>query len=155
MHFRFRAAAALDMRRKQEATARLALAVAENAVMSATQQAREAADRVSEEGRRLVDAQREGTEAWRVQWHRAWIEQQRSDAAARAREVAERAEEAKAAAVVAREAMKKRRVLERLRDRSWQKFQKDEHDQHVRDMNELATLRFVAQIAEEGGTRAD
>jgi flagellar biosynthesis chaperone FliJ len=155
MNFRFRAAAALDMRRTQEDAARLALAVAENAVMTATQQARDAADRVSEEGRRLVDAQREGTEAWRVQWHRAWIEQQRTDAAARARAVAERAEEATAAAVVAREAMKKRRVLERLRDRSWHKFQKDEHDQHVRDMNELATLRFVAQIAEEGGTRAD
>jgi flagellar biosynthesis chaperone FliJ len=154
MPFRFRAAAALDMRRKQEDAARLALAVAENAVMAATRKARDAADRVSDEGRKLVDAQREGTEVWRVQWHRAWIERQREDAAARAREVSERSREAAAAAAVAREAMKKRRVLERLRDRSWEKFQKDEHDQHVRDMNELATLRFVAQIAEEGGTSA-
>ena len=155
MTFRFRAAAALDMRRKQEDTARLALAVAEQAVNAATQQAKAAADRVSDEGRKLVDAQREGTEAWRVQWHRAWIERQRTDAAARAREVNDRTVEAGAAAALTRDAMKKRRVLERLRDRSWRKFQKDEHDQHVRDMNELATLRFVAQIAEEGGTRAD
>ncbi len=155
MTFRFRAAAALDMRRKQEDTARLALAVAENAVILATQQAKDAADRVSDEGRKLVDAQREGTEAWRVQWHRAWIERQRTEAAARARDVSQRTTDARAALAVTREAMKKRRVLERLRDRSWHKFQKDEHDQHVRDMNELATLRFVAQIAEEGGTSAD
>lgn len=155
MTFRFRAAAALDMRRKQEDAARLALAVAENAVIAATQKARDAADRVSDEGRKLVDAQREGTEAWRVQWHRAWIARQRADAAARAQEVGERTGEARAAADVAREAMKKRRVLERLRDRSWHRFQKDEHDQHVRDMNELATLRFVGQIVEEGGSSAD
>ena len=155
MTFRFRAAAALDMRRKEEDSARLALAVADNAVSAATQKAREADQRVSDEGRKLVDAQREGTEAWRVQWHRAWIERQRTDAAARASEVAERAVDARAAAGVVREAMKKRRVLERLRERSWHRFRQHEHDQHVRDMNELATLRFVAQIAEEGGTSAD
>ncbi len=155
MTFRFRAAAALDMRRTQEDAARVALAVAEHALSAATQTARDAAERVSDEGRKLVDAQREGTEAWRVQWHRAWIERQRSDAAARARDVSARSSDAVAAAAVAGEAMKKRRVLERLRDRSWHRFQKDEHDQHVRDMNELATLRFVAQLAEEGGTRAD
>lgn len=155
MAYRFRAAAALDMRRKQEDTARIALAVAENAVLVATERARDARERVSDEGRKLVEVQHEGTEAWRVQWHRAWIEKQRSEAAARARDVAARAAEARAATDAAGEAMKKRRVLERLRDRSWHKHQKDVHDQHVRDMNELATLRFVAQIAEEGGSSAD
>ena len=155
MTFRFRAAAALDMRRKQEDTARVALAVAEHAVIAATQQAEKAAERVRDEGLKLVVAQREGTEAWRVQWHRAWIERQRADAATRAREVNDRTVEARAAAAITRDAMKKRRVLERLRDRSWHRFQKDEHDQHVRDMNELATLRFVAQTTEGRGPRAD
>lgn len=51
--------------------------------------------------------------------------------------------------------MKKRRVLERLRDRAWKRYQRRAHEQHVRDMNDLATLRFVAQLADEGGTRAD
>ena len=58
----------------------------------------------------------DGTEAWRVRWHRAWIERQRHEAEQRVKELAERTAEAQRAAQIAREAMKKRRVLERLRD---------------------------------------
>ncbi len=155
MTFRFRAAAALDLRRKQEDAARLEVARAETAVIAATHRSRDARAKVGDEGRRLVDLQREGSEAWRVQWQRAWIEKQRHEAAQRAKELADRTAEATRAAQVAREAMKKRRVLERLRDRAWHRHKRLVHEQHVRDMNELATLRFVAQIAEEGGTRAD
>lgn len=152
--FRFRAAAALDLRRKQEDAARLEVARAEMAVMAANERSREARSRVTDEGDRLVHLQQDGAESWRVQWHRAWIDRQRTDAEARAAELKARAQEAAQAAQVAREAMKKRRVLERLRDRAWHRYQRVQHEQHVKDMNELATLRFVAQIA-EGGTRAD
>lgn len=153
-NFRFRAAAALDLRRKQEDAARIEVAKAEVAVMAASERSRDARTRVSDEGDRLVHLQQDGTEAWRMQWHRAWIEKQRKDAEIRAAELKVRTQEATQAAQVAREAMKKRRVLERLRDRAWHRFEKVQHDQHVKEMNELATLRFVAQIA-EGGTRAD
>ncbi|MGC4085795.1 MAG: hypothetical protein QM736_27630 [Vicinamibacterales bacterium] len=153
--FKFRAAAALDLRRKQEDAARLDVARAEIAVNAARDRARDARQQVDDERRRLVDLQSSGAESWRVQWHRAWIDKQRTEASVRDREVADRSAEAAAAAQIAREAMKKRRVLERLRDRSWHRYKKVVHDQHVRDMNELATLRFVAQIADEGGTRAD
>lgn len=153
-NFRFRAAAALDLRRKQEDAARIEVAKAEMAVMAATERSREARERVDDEGDKLVHLQQDGAEAWRVQWHRAWIETQRKEAEARAADVKVRTNQAALAAQVAREAMKKRRVLERLRDRAWRRFERAQHDQHVKEMNELATLRFVAQIA-EGGTRAD
>jgi flagellar biosynthesis chaperone FliJ len=153
-NFKFRAAAALDLRRKQEDAARIEVAKAEMAVMAATERSRDARTRVSDEGNKLLHLQQDGTESWRVQWHRAWIDRQRRDAEARAAELNARTQEAAQAAQIAREAMKKRRVLERLRDRAWHRFEQAQHDQHVKDMNELATLRFVAQIA-EGGTRAD
>lgn len=155
MAFKFRATAALDLRKKQEDAARLAAATAEAAVTVAGQHLRDAQARVSDEGRLLVEGQQQGMEAWRVQWHRAWIERQRTEAAVRAEELATRTREAAAASQTAREAVKKRRVLERLRDRSWHKYQRVMQEQHVRDMNELATLRFVAQVTEEGGHRAD
>lgn len=150
MAFKFRAAAALDLRRKQEDAARLEVAKAEMAAIAAGERSREARARVGDEGHRLTDVVAGGAEAWRVQWHRAWLEKQRHEADDRAKELAARTAEASKAAQVAREAMKKRRVLERLRDRALHRHQQAEHAQHVKDMNELATLRFVAQIAEEG-----
>lgn len=155
MAFKFRATAALDLRKKQEDAARLEAAKADAAARAAGQRLNEARARVHDEGEKLSREQQQGMEAWRVQWHRAWIERQRHDAAVRAEELKTRTSEAAVAAQAAREAVKKRRVLERLRDRAWHKYQRVMQEQHVRDMNELATLRFVAQISEEGGHRAD
>jgi hypothetical protein len=67
----------------------------------------------------------------------------------------QRRTEAAAAAQAAIEAAKRRKVLDRLRERAWRRHQRTEQEQHIRDMNDLATLRFVAQVTTEGETRAD
>jgi hypothetical protein len=154
MAFRFRAAAALDIRRKQEDAARLAAAQAELAREAAEQVADDARDAVRVDRERLVGAQSAGVEAWRVQWHRVWIERQRREADARATDAKSRAAEAAVAQQAVQDAFKRRRVLERLRDRASRKHRRAVDQQHVREMNELATLRFVAQIA-EGEHHAD
>ena len=154
MTFRFRAAAALDVRRTQEDAARLALAKAETERDVARQRTNDARAEVRQDGERLVAVQLAGAESWRVLWHRAWIERQRREVAARAREAESRATEAAQAQQAAQDAVKRRRVLERLRDRALRKHRRAADQQHVREMNELATLRFVAQIA-EGEHRAD
>lgn len=146
--FRFRAAAALDIRRAEEDTARLASAKAETELDHARQRTAAARAEVRQDGDRLVQVQLAGAESWRVQWHRTWIDRQRREVTARAREAETRAAEAKQAQLAAQEAVKRRRVLERLRDRAWRKHERAEKAQHVKDMNELATLRFVAQITE-------
>jgi hypothetical protein len=105
-------------------------------------------------GHQLLDDLRGGSEAWRVRWHRDWIERQRLEVEQRARERDERAAQAATAAVAVREALKRRRVLERLRDRALRRHRKAAHDSHVKEMNELATLRYVAQIT-EGDFNAD
>ena len=154
MAFRFRAAAAPDVRRNEEADARVAAVKAEEALDLARARAQSARDAVAADGAQLLDVQQAGAEQWRVQWHRAWLDRERVEAQARARDEEERAAEALSATRSAQEAFKRRRVLERLRDRAFKKHQRLQHEQHVRDMNDLATLRFVAQIA-EGGTHAD
>ena len=154
MAFRVRAAAALDIRRTQEDAARLASATADSALELARQRANDAVIVVRQDGERLIDVQSAGAEGWRVRWHRAWIDRQRQEVVARSREVDTRATEAALAQKAAQEAVKRRRVLERLRDRASRKYQRAADEQHVREMNELATLRFVAQIA-EGEHRAD
>jgi flagellar export protein FliJ len=153
--FAFRAAAALEVRRRQEEVARRALASAEAAVDEATAQLREAVSAVAAESDRLVSIRQAGTEAWRIEWHQAWIERQRRVVVARTGAVTERRERAAAAARVAVDAAKRRKVLERLRDRALRRHQRAEQEQHIREMNDLATLRFVAQATSEGGTRAD
>jgi hypothetical protein len=127
---------------------------AEQAFDRARERTEAARAAVSADGDRLVDLQQGGAEQWRVQWHRAWIDRERIEADSLAEEQEERAAEALRATKAAQEAFKRRRVLERLRDRAWKKHQRHQQQQHVREMNDLATLRFVAQIA-EGGTHAD
>ena len=148
MTFRFRAGAALDIRRTQEDAARLASAKADTELESARQRTADARAEARQDGERLVEVQLAGAESWRVQWHRAWIDRQRREVTVRAREADIRSAEAAQAQQAAQEAVKRRRVLERLRDRSWRKYQRAANQQHVKEMNELATLRFVAQITE-------
>lgn len=154
MPFRFRAAAALEIKRKQEDQARLVAAKADTEWRDARQRATDAADAVRRDREALAGAQRHGIESWRAQWHRAWIGRLELEVVERDKDRDERAAASAVAAAAAQEAFKRRRVLERLRDRAFRRHQQVVREQHAKDMNELATLRFVAQLA-EGDTRAD
>src|SRR5581483_44574 len=153
--FRFRAAAALEIRRKQEDQARIALQRAESALQTAHSGLRAAMDAESDAKDALCAAQSAGTPAYLIGWHRSWIVNRQSEV-----EV-QRLNVAKAGALVAREtailrdAHRKRRTLERLRDRSWRKYQVEAARQDVRDMNDLAGLRYIARLAEDGEQSRD
>ncbi len=155
MAFVFRAAAALDVRRKQEEQARLEVARAEAAVAAAVRSRDAAASARDEEGRRLAEMQQAGAQSWLVGWHRGWLERQRQLVELRAREVDACRATAAAAVRTAQEALKRRRVLERLRDRAYRRYTQEAQRRDLQEMNDLATLRFVAQAMNEGGSRAD
>lgn len=155
MAFAFRAAAALDVRRRQEEVARRALASAEAAVDEAAAQLDAATAAVADESDRLVSIRQAGTEAWRIAWHQAWIERQRQVVVERTGALNERQQRAAVAARAAVDAAKRRKVLERLRERACRRHRRAEQEQHIRAMNDLATLRFVSQATSEGGTRED
>jgi flagellar FliJ protein len=141
--FRFRAAAALELRRRQESDAAVVLAAAESALRSA-----EGRVELAEANRRtaqhdLVRVERGGSDIATLTWHRNWVARLAETIAG------ERSEVEKAAAVVReaeaawREARRKRLALERLRERAWRRFQDEERRQEMKVIDELARLRFI------------
>ena len=146
--FRFRAASALDLRKKHEDDARQALARAQNA--AAVADAALAADRqrVAEAAGQLAQVQSLGAQAWLIGWHRSWILKQARDADASRRQAAAAASAVGAASDVVREAYKTRRVLERLRDRLAARHARETERQDLNQMNELAGMRYLAAAGE-------
>ncbi|MDH4064624.1 MAG: hypothetical protein OEW19_09500 [Acidobacteriota bacterium] len=142
--FRFRAAAGLVMRRKQEDTARQHLAKAQSARQRAEDRAGAAAQAAERAAAEDADARRAGAEGWRLQWHQSWIIKKRLEADAGRQAAAVSAEAADRAAAAVQLAYQRRRALERLRDRAWRRHQIDVGREELRDMNELATLRYHA-----------
>lgn len=153
--FRFRAAAALDLRRKEEDAARLQLARAQSDLQRAAERALVADGAVAEATARLAAAHAGGTEAWRLGWHESWLRRQRLDAVACRRTVAVSATIADHAAASVSLAHQKRRVLERLRERAWHRHQQAAERQATNEMNLLANLRYLAQAVGSGGPDSD
>lgn len=146
--FTFRPAAVLELRRRQEDAARdvLAKAHAERARAEAgLAAALDAVTRAREAFR--VDLQAPGAIA-RVGWHRSWIERLLRDVDARRRVAAIAAEVVERASAAVRDAMQRRRVLERLRDRAWRRYQVESRRAELQEMDRLAGLRYAAVAAE-------
>jgi flagellar export protein FliJ len=153
--FRFRAAAALDLRRKEEESARLRLARAQSDLHHAQQRVVAADHAASQAAAHLSSAQSAGTEAWRISWHQSWIRRQRLEADACRRTVAVSATLADRAAASVSIAHQKRRVLERLRERAMERHRQTADRHATNEMNQLANLRYLAQAADGGGTDSD
>lgn len=143
--FRFRAAAALVMRRQQEDTARQQLSAAEIARNRAEDHARTTAEAAGCAREAAADACRTGTESGPLAWHQSWIVRKQLEAEAGRRAAAVSTEAAGRAAAAVRLAYQRRRALERLRDRMWQRHRLEAGRRELRDMNDLATLRYRAR----------
>lgn len=141
--FRFRAAAALELRRQQETTAATALARAEGLFHEA-QALAERADRArvdAQEAQR--SAERRGTDMATLEWHRNWIVRLTLTVETVRREVDARGEVVRQAEQAWREARRKRLALERMRERAWRRYQVEQQRQELKVIDELARLRFV------------
>jgi len=141
--FRFRAQAALDLRRKQEDAAAAALADAEAAVQRVAEQR---AAKSTERDRALANqhtAQRDGTSGAALEWHWNWINGLGAAVERLGRDLDARRLEAGVAERAWREARRRRLVIERMRDRLLRRHQAAEQQKDARAMDELARLRFV------------
>jgi flagellar biosynthesis chaperone FliJ len=147
--FRFRAAAALDLRRRQEDDARLLHARAEQAARDAAARVANAGAAVDRAVEERTSTEREGMDAWLMTWHRSWITRLRLDVTVQQQHaVASNAAASRAAASV-QKAHQRRRTLERLRERGLRRYDTDVQRSELKEMNLLAGLRYVAR-ADEG-----
>lgn len=141
--FRFRAEGALDLRRRHEDAARLVVSRAQNAAALADAKLAAAETGLDEASARLVGVQTQGTSIWTIDWHRSWIlRQTREVDACRTQAETARHDLARATAAL-HEAHRKRRVLERLRDRLQARHARAAERQELAQMNELATMRYL------------
>jgi flagellar export protein FliJ len=148
--FRFRAAAALDLRQKQEDEARLVHAAAVIAAQAADLRVATARADLARAEETSAATGRDGAEAWLMAWHRSWIERLRLEVVARQAQAAVSAAAVESAAASMQKAHQRRRTLERLRDRSAQRYDTELQRAELKEMNLLAGLRFV-RAADEGG----
>ena len=141
--FRFRAQAALDLRRKQEDAAAAALALAEAAFQQIVdQQAALVAERQAAMTERIAQ-QRVGMAAGTLEWHWNWINGLAATCERLGREVEVRRLAVGQAERLWREARHRRLVIERLRDRLLRRHLDAEQRKDMKNVDELARLRFV------------
>jgi flagellar export protein FliJ len=139
--FRFRAAAALELRRKQETAAAIARSIAESALSEARALADQAEhDRQAAQTAQL-ERQQQGADGASIDWHRNWITRLSARVDQARTEIETRAAAVRDADQTWRDARRRRLALERMRERAWRRFQQEQQRQELKLINELATLR--------------
>jgi len=145
--FKFRAAAALDIRRKAEDAAALELA-RKDASFRQIEASLESAQRARETALADQHAQsQQGIDIATLFWHRNWIVRLQATVVDLRADV----NTAQQAVIVARQAWqlaKRRRLsLERLRDRAQARHRADEQREELKVIDELARVRFTTPDA--------
>jgi len=142
-NFRFRAAAALDLRRKQETDAGTALARAEAELRASEEFATQAETVRRAAQQQLTATERAGSDVATLVWHRNWIVRLSNDLTESRRQVNIRAEAVRQAETRWRQARQRKLALERMHERALRRFKQDQLRQELKAIDELARLRFV------------
>jgi flagellar biosynthesis chaperone FliJ len=151
--FRFRAAAVLDVRRGQHELAQTQLAHAQqerDAAARVVCEAEEAGHRAEREYRASLDA---GAAADALERHRTWIARRQAETDDRRRQLEERHLAVHHSAANVRRTYTQVRVLERLRDRAWRKYQDDVRHREAVEMDYLAVIQYARRMG--GGIDCD
>lgn len=143
--FRFRAAAALEMRRKAEDDAARELAKKEAVFrrIEASLTAAEAA-RTTALANQHTQAQ-QGIDVSTLFWHRNWIVRLQATVVDLRAELRTAREAVDAARHTWQLAKRDRLSLERLRDRALARYRADEQREELKVIDELARIRFTTQ----------
>jgi flagellar biosynthesis chaperone FliJ len=141
--FRFRPQPALDLRRRQEERANLAVLEARR-VSEAAEAAQRAAQRQFDEAMaRALTAETEGGDVTVAIWYRNWMRTQRRELA-RCEAIAEdRRMQLREAERRLVEARRNVRVLERLKDRARAEQDRRDREAEQKALDELAVLQFA------------
>jgi flagellar export protein FliJ len=150
--FRFRAARALEVRHRQEDAAAAALARNEAALVLARRAWTAARARFDDANRTLVRVGRAGIDAETWLWHRNWIAQLSGKVDNCGQQIVRTTALVNEARQAWFEARQRRRMLDRLRERAWQRHRLAEQREEAKAMDELARARFTTPPV--GGERS-
>ncbi len=149
--FRFRAQAALDLRRTQDEEAQRVLAAAQAATAAARGDVERAVRRLAEAAERAREEEARAADTTAAIWYRNWMKGlQRAIALAQVA-LGERLAAERAATARALEARRRLRSLERLRDRLWKAAQRAELRAEQKEFDVLGGLGYVARHNVPGG----
>lgn len=142
--FRFRAAAALEMRRRAEDAAAAVLARKE-AETRAVEDALAMSERARLDALATAAGQAaQGIDAVALEWHRNWIVRLQAAVAAGHEDVCRARDAANEARRQWQVARQRRLALERLRDRAVARHRAEEHRREAAMIDEAARMKFAA-----------
>jgi flagellar export protein FliJ len=141
--FIFRAQAALDLRRKQEDAAKLALAEAQARLHEAERATVQAAGLLTDARQRARDTEAEANDPTLAIWYRNWIHRLRREVARCEQILDGRQADAKAAEAKALEARRAVRVIEKLRDRAWDAHTTRERREEQKALDLLGVMQYA------------
>jgi flagellar export protein FliJ len=152
--FRFRAQAALDLRRSQEELAQREHAVARQALQQAEAHLQDIARARAQAAAAAREAEASAVDMATRTWHRSWMERFKQDVLRQIKVVDDRRVAEEQAHQLALLARRKLKALERYRDRVWRAYQLNDRRAEQKAIDELATLRHVTRdYAHEGERR--
>jgi flagellar FliJ protein len=141
--FRFRLQTALDVRQRQEDEAKAELAHAES-LRNAAERHRDAARAALDQTlARSRDAESRAGDLTERLWYRNWIVAQRHEVERRQEALASREAVVREATAAAQDAHRKRRILERLKDRAVTRFGTAQRRDEQKGFDDLGTIRFT------------
>ena len=151
--FTFRAQPALDVRKRELDARRRELATAEWELRAARQLFTEAEQTLRDaHDRARVTLQHAGIEQY--VWHRVWIDRVERAKAAHAVTVAQRQDDVAKAAASCRKAKQRVDAMEKLKEKALDAWDHEARLREQRELDALATMRFVANTRDRARRKA-
>ena len=141
--FRFRAQAALDLRRREDEEAQRAMAQAEARVQAAIAAVRDAHRRAEQARIECAQAIGQADSFAQLMWHRSWIVRLEQERIAAATTLGARQKEHARAAAARQAARLRVEALERFKEKAQRAWVAKAAAEEQKHLDALATIRFV------------
>lgn len=150
--FKFRAQAALDLRKRQDDEAQRNLADATRVRLLAETSVDAASAAVDESMQQAREALQSVASGDLHVWHRNWIVSRKQELAVRREALAKSRAAEQLARQRAHDARRAVRSLERWFERVWRRHQQAQQRVEQRELDEMGALRYVARSRAQGGS---
>ena len=149
--FKFRAQAALDLRKRQDDEAQRNLAATTRGRLQAETSVEVASAAVDESMQQARNALQSAAPSDLHVWHRNWIVSRKQELAVQREALVKARAAEQLARQRAQDARRAVRSLERWFDRVWRRHQQAQNRVEQRELDEMGSRRYVARTRAQGG----